>query len=224
MAMLTQLDSTTKGSSVLTGSASSVQKTTTLGKDDFLKLLMAQLKNQDPLNPLEGTEFASQLAQFSSLEQLTQVNGALSDIKNTLSLQGKDNPLDYVGKNVKAAGNAITLKDQVAAGCAYLLDEDAQVAITIFDDQGREVRRIDGGWQRKGEHGISWDGRNSAGTGLQDGAYTFDVRATNASGGSVSAAAYTSGEVTGVKYQNGEPLLMVGNGLIKQDSITEVTK
>jgi flagellar basal-body rod modification protein FlgD len=224
MTTLTQLESTKQGGSILTEGASSVQKKTKLGKDEFLKLLMAQLKHQDPLSPMESTEFTSQLAQFNSLEQLMQVNEALSEIKNSLSLQGKDNPIDYVGRTVKAAGNAITLKDQLAEGGTYLLDEEAQVSISIYNDQGREVRRIDGGWQNKGEHGISWDGKDSAGRGLQDGAYTFEAQAKNARGASVSVDGYVSGEVTGIKYQNGEPVLMVGNRMIKQEKIIEVTK
>jgi len=224
MTTLTQLESTKQGGSIFTEGSSSVQKKTTLGKDEFLKLLMAQLKHQDPLSPMESTEFTSQLAQFNSLEQLMQANQALSEIKNSLSLQGKDNPLDYVGRKVKAAGNAIALKDHLTEGGAYLLDEDAQVSISIYNGQGREIRRIDGGWQSKGEHGISWDGRDGAGRELQDGAYTFEVQARNARGASVSADGYVSGEVTGVKYQNGEPVLMVGSRMIKQEKISEVTK
>ena len=224
MTSLTQLGSTNQDGSIFTEGSSSVQKKTTVGKDDFLKLLMAQLKHQDPLSPMESTEFTSQLAQFNSLEQLMQVNEALSEIKNSLSLQGKENPLDYVGRKVKAAGNAIALKDHLTEGGTYLLDEDAQVSISIYNDQGREVRRTDGGWQSKGEHGISWDGKDSAGGVLQDGAYTFEVKAKNARGASVSVNGYVSGEVAGVKYQNGEPVLMVGNQMIKQERVIEVTK
>lgn len=224
MTTLTQLESTKQGGSILREGSSSVQKKTTVGKDNFLKLLMAQLKHQDPLSPMESTEFTSQLAQFNSLEQLMQANEALSEIKNSLSLQGKDNPLDYMGRKVKAAGNAIALKDHLTEGGTYFLDEDAQVSISLYNEQGREVRRIDGGWQGKGEHGISWDGKDSAGGVLQDGAYTFEVQARNARGASVSADGYVSGEVTGVKYQNGEPVLMVGSRMIKQEKISEVTK
>jgi flagellar basal-body rod modification protein FlgD len=224
MTTLAQLDSTNRSASILTDGTSSVQKKATVGKDDFLKLLMAQLKNQDPLSPMESTEFTSQLAQFNSLEQLMQVNDALSEIKNSLSVQGKDDPLDYVGRKVKAAGNAITLKDQLADEGTYLLDEDAQVSISIYNDQGREVRRIDGGWQSKGEHGVSWDGKDSAGKVLQDGGYTFEVQAKNARGASVPVSGYVSGEATGVKYQNGVPLIMVGNRMITQEKIIEVTK
>jgi flagellar basal-body rod modification protein FlgD len=83
---------------------------------------------------------------------------------------------------------------------------------------------MDGGWQSKGAHEISWDGKDSAGKELQDGSYSFEVLAKNAKGASVSVDRYVSGEVTGVKYQNGEPVLLVGNRNIRQESIIEVTK
>ncbi len=225
MTTLTGLESTKQSDFISTQASSTTKKQITkLGKDEFLKLLMAQLKNQDPLNPLDSTQFTSQLAQFNSLEQLMQVNDNLAEIKNSVSIQNKENPLDYIGKKVKAAGNTISLKDHIAEAGSYRLDEGAQVSISIYNSQGQEVRRLDGGWLSKGEHGLTWDGKDNAGRELADGDYTFQILAKNANGASVSVDGYLSGEVTGVTYQNDEPVLMVGNRSIKQQSVIEVTK
>ena len=78
-----------------------------LGRDQFLTLLVAQLQHQDPLNPLDGTDFTAQLAQFSSLEQLFAVNENLTGIQEAFSLQGNGDLLDFIGKTVKAEDNTI---------------------------------------------------------------------------------------------------------------------
>ena len=75
-----------------------------LGREQFLTLLIAQLRNQDPLNPLESADFTAQLAQFSSLEQLFGMNETLTGIQDTLGAQETSNVLDYIGKSVKTLG------------------------------------------------------------------------------------------------------------------------
>ncbi|MBU1052895.1 MAG: hypothetical protein KKC46_03565 [Proteobacteria bacterium] len=87
-------------------SSASTQAKKEMGKDEFLNLLVTQLKYQDPLNPMEGQEFSAQLAQFSSLEQLTNMNSTLSGIQNSLSASNQDNLLDYIGKTVKTINDA----------------------------------------------------------------------------------------------------------------------
>ena len=82
---------------------SKAEKKETLGKDDFLKIFMAQLQHQDPLNPMEGTEFTAQLAQFSSLEQLYNVNQNLGSLKEVQEGTGKFESLNFIGKEITAA-------------------------------------------------------------------------------------------------------------------------
>jgi flagellar basal-body rod modification protein FlgD len=193
-----------------------------LGRDQFLTLLVAQLKHQDPLNPLDGTDFTAQLAQFSSLEQQFAMNDNLEAIQDSLMAQESGNVLDYIGKTVKTNGNAIFAKDGQPDSGAYTLEEPADVTIHIYDDQGLEVRRLYAGWQDAGEHSIGWDGRNDAGDPVEDGIYTFEIEAMDEKYSMVSYDAYLTGEATGVIYEGGMAYLVVGDKLVAPENIVEV--
>ena len=215
----------TTAKSVLTGwetTAASPKKQ--LGQEEFLTLLLEQLKHQDPLNPLESSEFTAQLAQFSSLEQLTGMNKALTEIQESLSNRESGNPLDYIGKVVKTDDNAVAIREGNVDSNTYTLDEPAEVTIFIYNDQGFEVRRINAGWKDAGEHELNWDGRDNNGEIADDGVYAFEVQALNEDGFLVSSDTYLTGEVTGVTYQGGIPYLMIGNQLVTPENIIEVTK
>ena len=195
-----------------------------LGRDQFLTLLVAQLKHQDPLNPLDSTDFTAQLAQFSSLEQQFAMNENLEAIQASLSAQESGNVLDYIGKTVKTDGNAIFSKDGHPDSGAYTLEDRADVTIHIYDSQGLEVRRLYAGWQDMGEHDIGWDGRNDAGDPVGDGIYTFEIEATDEEGFMVSYDAYLTGEATGVIYEGGKAYLMIGDKVVAPENIVEVRK
>jgi len=193
-----------------------------LGRDQFLTLLVAQLKHQDPLNPLDGTDFTAQLAQFSSLEQQFAMNENLEAIQESLMAQESGNVLDYIGKTVKTNGNAIFSKDGHSDSGVYTLESQADVTIHIYDDQGLEVRRLYAGWQDAGEHSIGWDGRNDAGDTVEDGIYTFEIEATDEEGFMVSYDAYLTGEASGVIYEGGAAYLMIGDKVVAPENIVEV--
>lgn len=193
-----------------------------LGMNQFLTMLVAQLKHQDPLNPMDGTDFTAQLAQFSGLEQQFKMNEQLADIQAALDAQGKDNVLDYIGKTVKTYDNTIFLQDGQTESSAYTLEDAASVNVYIYDDQGLEVRRMHTGWQDAGEHNLDWDGTDNRGDTVADGTYTFEVEATDEEGYIVSYDAYVSGEVTGVSYESGIPYLMIGDKVVSPSNIVEV--
>lgn len=212
--------------SVLSAEATSLNEAVSseLGRDEFLTLLIAQLQNQDPLNPMESQEFASQLAQFSSLEQLFDVNEGLSAIKEAIQAQESDNSLDYVGKTVKSYSNTIFKKDGNIDACTYYLDGAANVAVTIFDENGNTVFSVQDGWKEAGEHTFNWDGLNTGGSQTADGTYTFEVSATDGNGFEISTSTYVVGEVTGVNYTMGEPYLVIADRMIKPANVIEVTQ
>ena len=196
-----------------------------LGREDFLKLLVEQLKHQNPLNPLESTKFTAQLAQFSSLEQLFGMNENLQGIREVVSNQDKENLLELIGKTVKADDNTILIKDGNAASGSYVLEDAADVAISIYDSNGFEIRKLYPGRQDAGEYDVVWDGKDNSGEMVEDGIYTFEIIAKDDAGNYVTSSTYTSGEVTGVTYQYAIPYLKIGDILIStNNTIIEVTK
>ena len=196
-----------------------------LGKNDFLTLLIAQLKYQDPLSPLDSTAFTSQLAQFNSLEQLFGVNDNLIGILEMLKNQDKENLLELIGKTVKASDNTILIDDGSIVSGSYSLEDAADVTISIYDSNGYEIRRLQPGRQDAGEHDVAWDGRDNSGETVEDGIYTFEVTARDEAGNYVAVNTFISGEVTGVTYQYGIPYLMIGDILIStNNTIIEITE
>ncbi|HUT71817.1 MAG TPA: flagellar hook assembly protein FlgD [Desulfatiglandales bacterium] len=195
-----------------------------LGRDQFLTLLVAQLKNQDPLNPMESADMTAQLAQFSSLEQLFGMNESLRDIQEALAAQESGNVLDYIGRSVKTLDNSIFVKDGAMDSNVYDLQDRAEVTISIRDDKGLEIRTIYAGWQDAGEHELVWDGKDNNGSMVDDGIYTFELEAMDEEGFIVPYDTYLVGEVTGVTYYGGNPFLMIGNKLLAPENVLEVTK
>lgn len=211
----------------LSSPATSSQKTGVkeeLGRDQFLKLLITQLKNQDPLNPMESVEFTSQLAQFSSLEQLFSVSDSLQAIQNTLKLQEGDQMVHYIGKKVVGTGNSLTVQNGVAEPAMFRLEEKAEAWVSIYNRDGALVRTLPLGWQDKGECQVPWDGEDESGKAVPDGSYTFQVQAMDAQGGSVASQTYMAGEVTGVRYENGKTYLMLGTRQILPERIVEISQ
>lgn len=199
----------------------------TMDRDDFLLLLVTQLSNQDPLNPMDGQQFAAQLAQFSSLEQLinlndgmatnTQLNGLLAQSINSGVAAG------LIGKEVEAVGNTLTLNGERGQTMHYELEHAASaVSIDVFDEAGRKVRTIDAGAQSKGERSVAWDGKNEAGESMPAGKYTFQVNATDNTGASVTATHLMRGTVDRVSFSQEGILLWIGDESIVMGNVRSV--
>ncbi len=198
------------------------QETSELGKEDFLKLLIAQIQNQDPLKPMESMEFTSQLSQFSSLEQLFNVNNNLEALQNSFAGINQKDPIGYIGKEVKTTDNGITLRNGEASGACYSLKESGSLIISIADELGREVRSIFRENQA-GVHDLDWNGKDNQGQAVPDGKYFFEVSALDEQGWPVDVTAGLSGTVTAVVYQEGTPYLKVGEQMIDPENVVEVS-
>jgi flagellar basal-body rod modification protein FlgD len=198
-----------------------------LGKDDFLKLLITQLKNQDPMNPTDGTQFASQLAQFSSLEQLSNLNDAIQQsMSNSLYLtQSINNSLasNLVGKNVAVLSDSVTNSGQGETELGYTLPQNAASAsIEIQDQYGATVKTIQGIPLIAGDSKVSWDFSDDNGNKLPEGKYTFTVDAKDDSGNSITAQTYSSGTIDGIKYSNSGAMVLINGVQYNLSDIMEI--
>jgi flagellar basal-body rod modification protein FlgD len=186
-----------------------------MGRDDFLKLLVAQLKNQDPLKPQDNSEFVAQLAQFSSLEQAMTMNTKL-DLLATQN-QGLANTqiTNLVGKLATVKGTLVTSNGGgVGVQVSFTLsDPSASTQVVIADQTGRVVRTMNIGPRGAGFVTTQWDGRDDAGLVQPAGVYAVSVQAKNDVGGSVSVLQETTGVVESVGFDKGFPELTLDNGL-----------
>jgi len=192
-------------------------------KDDFLKLLVAQLKNQDPLSPLDSFEFTAQLSRFSQLEQLMNLNAAMEDVQWLLGSSVILGAVSFIGKEVTAAENTIWLEDEEATPIHYRIQQQvSSLRVTIYDEDYQVVRVIDLGPRDPGEGEAIWDGRDGKGTLLPSGKYHFKVEAEDTSGNPVEVPTWVQGKVTGLTVEDGEVCLLMGNLPISLSSIMEV--
>lgn len=174
-----------------------------LGKDDFLRLLLTQLQHQDPQNPLDDREFTTQLAQFSSLEQMNEIGNALGELKTLLADQGRFSLLQGVGKTARTKGNALVPEPGGGRGTFELPGAAASVEISLYDSSGTTLRTIPLGALSAGEHSFPWDGLRKDGVAAPPGTYFFSVDAVDAEGKPLAATTYLQGTVTGVSL--GDP-------------------
>jgi flagellar basal-body rod modification protein FlgD len=170
-----------------------------LDKDDFLKLLMAQMQNQDPVNPMEDKEFIAQMAQFSSLEQLTTVNDNLESMAAQNNQQQMVSAVNFIGKSVQAEGYNISIDGDKISKVFYGLGEPvANAYINIYDKNNNLVRTEQLGSKGEGTFEYAWDGKNWEGKQCPDGVYSIGMAAEDADGNPVMIKTEVSGEVSGV--------------------------
>ncbi len=213
--------------STAAGSSATTQSNSIMGKDDFLKLLVAQLKNQDPSSPVDGTQFASQLAQFSSLEQLSNLNTSMTQSiqANLVLTQSINNSLtaNLIGKDVKLGVNNFSYTGQDSTELGYSLPSNAQTAdIQVYDSSGNLVRTIHDVPQSQGDHKVSWDFCDDDGNKVPEGDYTFKVDAKDFEGKDITADTYITGTINGVKFADDGTKILVGDSEYSISDILEI--
>ena len=192
-------------------------------RDDFMKLLIAQLQNQDPLSPLDNQEFAVQLAQFNSLEQLVGLNEKLDNLAAQQGLVSQFSSTALIGKQVAGRGNEVNLGAGGNASLHYDLGANAaKVTVKVFNSSGALVRQIDAGSQQAGPQSANWDGKNSLGQSLPAGVYSFEVDALDGASKSLPVTKQVRGVVTGVNLEGSEPILEIGQLRVPLSSVTTV--
>ncbi len=202
---------------------------TNLNREDFLLLLVTQLSNQDPLNPMDGQEFAAQLAQFSSLEQLININDsiALGSEVNGLLAQSVNSGVasGLIGKRIEAEGNQFYFDGDESAELRFQLERAAsQIEIDIFNPAGQKVRTLTMAQLESGDHTLSWDGADADGNELPAGTFTYEVKATDAEGNEVSAKTFLSGRVDRVTFNQDGIFLWIGDTSVSMGDVSSVSE
>jgi flagellar basal-body rod modification protein FlgD len=167
-----------------------------MGKEDFLTLLVAQLKNQDPLNPDDPTEFTSQLAQFSSLEQLTNLNESMENMAASNANSDRFATLQTIGKNVIYQDSSFSYNGEEGAQLGYKLDGVASEVTLSIKRNGSVIKTLTGTELSTGNHILNWDGLTESGTVADRGEYTISVSVQTAEGTSIAASPLIQSEVT----------------------------
>ncbi|GAB4317224.1 MAG: flagellar hook assembly protein FlgD [Candidatus Zixiibacteriota bacterium] len=200
-----------------------------LGKDDFLKLFVTRLANQDPLEPVKDEQFIAQLAQFTQLEQLYNMNENLENslawssmlsqtINNTMATS-------LIGREVRVDAETVVLSDSGPATINYELGEGAaNVRIEITDDSGSVVQVLSTGGTSSGAHSIEWDGNDRQGNRAPEGTYNLRVLATDSEGNDIPSQAYFSGVVDGVRYLEGNAMLLIGKAMVPLSNVIQVSE
>lgn len=212
-----------------TGSGGPANSAEDLGFDTFLKLLVTQIANQDPLNPMDGTQFTEQLATFSSLEQQMASNAHLEKLTEAEDYGAQNLAVSYIGKDVLVPAGQdnspgqVTLTESGTASFAYHMKENViSNQVEIRDASGTLVRTLDGE-TGKGVHNVEWDGKDDFGNTVPPGEYTVAVKPKREDGSKGIAQLYTFGAVDSVTSQGDERSLNLHDGReVAFDSVLQV--
>lgn len=185
-----------------TGSATTAKTGANEIQDRFLTLLVTQLKNQDPMNPMENAELTSQLAQMSTVEGINNLNSSMSELLNGFYSTQNLQAASLIGHEVLAEGNLITLAGSQAGGGVNLADAADAVQVEITDAAGKTVRTLDLGAQDAGIAHFVWDGKDDSGAQLEDGDYQMSIGASQG-GVPVQTASLSLSTVTSVTMNSG---------------------
>jgi len=211
------------GNPVATGSSQ------ILDKDDFMTLLVAQMTNQNPLEPMDNTEFIAELAQFSSLEQLHNVNDSLSNSLewDYLQMQTINNTMatGLIGREVNASYNGVYLDADNQPTIAFNSPKYAQrVNIQILDINGSVVRTMTDKEVPPGSNKMQWDGLDQNGQRVGEGYYTINISAVDAAGDLFTPSTFLQGKVDGIVYREGAAYLQVGGMEIPLSAINAINE
>ena len=206
----------------LSGSGPGAALPTTIDKaeiskdyDMFLRLMTAQLKNQDPLQPLDGTEFVAQLAQFSGVEQQIKTNERLDSLLGALTRSAAEVSLGFLGRTVETAGSKALLEAGAPASFAFEVEKPANKAVAVVTDaDGIEVRKLDVDASTLGRREAVWDGYDGAGNPAAPGVYTIRVQLYDDAGKKVigELPALTRAKVVEARVGVDDGTLVLSNG------------
>jgi flagellar basal-body rod modification protein FlgD len=219
----TATTATTAGSSS-SGTASSSTSTAassaklTQSYDSFLKLLTTQLQNQDPMSPMESSEFTNQLVQFSQVEQQISQNSKLDKLVSLQNNNQTQASLGFIGLDVEATGNAFTYDGKPVKMSYTLPEASTSTRIQIKNEKGVTIQTLDGA-RTTSRQEVTWDGKKADGSVAEPGSYSMTVIAPKADTKLMTAKTSVFGRVSGIEAGNGVTTLMMGKVPVKMEDV-----
>jgi len=195
------------------------------GKDEFLKLLVAQLQHQNPLDPQDGAEFVAQLAQFTSLEQSAETNKRLESLEAGQDIASRAALVGLTGRGVTAYASQIAYdpsRGPVPDLSVSLGKSAGSVSVSILNADGALVRRIDLGATSAGETALNWDGKDGNGRAVAAGNYSLKVEAKDPNGLPIVGDVHLQGNITAVSFEHGGTAFQVGSVSIAPSDIASL--
>jgi flagellar basal-body rod modification protein FlgD len=213
-------------SNTISGSAAAAATTekrkTTLTQEDFLNLLVTQMKYQNPLEPMDNYQMASQVAQLSSVESLKSISLSIDQLTTSQAAANNFQASGLIGKKVEYQGNTLSLSQGTASDAYYQLASPGKVLAQVYDSAGNLVWRAEAGFKDTAKQKFEWNGRNQNGTLLPDGPYLFQVGAVDGKGNSIPVTTGGAGTVSGISLENGTSSIQVGQNKISLNKVTAI--
>ena len=196
-----------------------------LGKQAFLNLLTTQLQYQDPLKPMESTDFIAQLAQFRELESALETNKTLGSLVERTKALNSLSAAGLLGRHVEIMGGAVAHQAEQPEKILYNLNGDAtEIVVHVADVGGNVVKTLTmKGLQNIGPHEILWDGKDNNGKMVPSGQYTYAGASINGAGKPVPIEMSSKGEVKGISYKDGKVLALVNGTEVPVEEIVKVS-
>ncbi|WP_084620397.1 flagellar hook assembly protein FlgD [Devosia chinhatensis] len=212
---------TVSGVSGTSGASAASRQTIAQNFDTFLSILTTQLKNQNPLDPLDTNQFTQQLVQFTGVEQQLKTNEFLEALLLNTQSTARSDAVSYIGREVSASGKTAELKEGGAYWTYNAATNVANATVTIKNAAGSVVY-VEQGSLSGGNGAFLWDGMGSDGNKQPDGVYTIEIKGTNVSGNTVAVSTSSVGVVTAVDFSGAEPMLTVGRNKIALKDVTNI--
>ena len=208
-------------SNSVNSTVSSGQASLNTDYNSFLQLLTTQLKNQDPLSPMDTNTFTQQLVEMNGVQQQLQTNSLLQQLVNQSS--GAGPAVDLIGKQVQAASPTVTMNNGTADWTYELDGTAASATLNVTDSTGKVVWSQPAPDLSQGQHDFTWNGKTTSGGQATTGTYTLSVVANDSNLQTVNSSVFVSGVVTGVQSGSSGTMLNLGSTTVNYANITSVT-
>ena len=183
----------------------------TLNKDDFLKLLVAQLRYQDPLHPLNNDQFVQENTMFSQLEQLMNMSKSVNSVLNSLKSNPRQYAATYLGKYISTGENNIKVSNSKIDPINFNLSKEAKVVIHISNSKGEDIADVDLGRLQVGSHTYTWNGKDNQGNSVPNGIYSVRITAEYDDGTQITLSK-NMGKVVAVRFEGDKTILTTDSG------------